>query len=370
RVAPAPTEASDDASSRSQVTLRDAGKLLCDIRDKSKDVILKTLKQAEMALSSSQQADPAVCTASADLCHALSSDALLRHSSTEVQLYTACCLCHLLKLHAPECPYDNATLKRVFLLFSQVLGGLADPASPLFSKHLLLLDTLHEFKCCVLAMDLDLDLPEVQRDEVLCTFISSLLSSINDSNEAQVFPSMLGMLCTFADQADLINLRLLEALLKPLLRPAPGAAGRLLVQLLGLKLAQLAPSIQDQMAESMAGRTEAGVFGTYCMELLYQVHCRVPRITTPLLPTLADVLATSADEARRGAATDVAARLLLLQEESLGAGAQAACPRLLDCLLARYSDTSAGIRGAMAARTPALAAAWRDDAGLAKRVTQ
>lgn len=27
-------------------------------------------------------------------------------------------------------------------------------------------------------MDLDLDLPEVQRDEVLCTFISSLLSSI------------------------------------------------------------------------------------------------------------------------------------------------------------------------------------------------
>lgn len=44
RVAPAPTEASDDASSRSQVTLRDAGKLLCDIRDKSKDVILKTLK--------------------------------------------------------------------------------------------------------------------------------------------------------------------------------------------------------------------------------------------------------------------------------------------------------------------------------------
>lgn len=39
-------------------------------------------QQAEMALSSSQQADPAVCTASADLCHALSSDALLRHSST------------------------------------------------------------------------------------------------------------------------------------------------------------------------------------------------------------------------------------------------------------------------------------------------
>lgn len=35
-------------------------------------------------------------------------------------------------------------MQRVFLLFSQVLGGLADPASPLFSKHLLLLDTLHE----------------------------------------------------------------------------------------------------------------------------------------------------------------------------------------------------------------------------------
>lgn len=34
--------------------------------------------------------------------------------------------------------------QRVFLLFSEVMGGLADPASPLFSKHLLLLDTLHE----------------------------------------------------------------------------------------------------------------------------------------------------------------------------------------------------------------------------------
>jgi sister-chromatid-cohesion protein PDS5 len=84
---------------------------------------------------------------------------VLFHSSKEVRSSLACCLADLLRLCAPDPPFDEGQLQTIFHFFLTVLtkpsGGLSKPNGPLFADGCMLLDNLTTTKSILLICDLE-----------------------------------------------------------------------------------------------------------------------------------------------------------------------------------------------------------------------
>ena len=87
----------------------------------------------------------------------LGSAKLLRHRDGDVKLLTACCLSDVLRIFAPESPYENETLKMVFELFISQLRGLHDDEGASFARYTYLVERLAMVKSFVLMLDLNFD---------------------------------------------------------------------------------------------------------------------------------------------------------------------------------------------------------------------
>lgn len=72
------------------------------------------------------------------------------HRDKTVRLLVACCLANVLRLYAPDPPYDAEDLGRVFNLFVQQLKGLSEPLGTYYSYHFYLVESLATVKSIVL----------------------------------------------------------------------------------------------------------------------------------------------------------------------------------------------------------------------------
>ncbi|KAJ1912535.1 Sister chromatid cohesion protein pds5 [Tieghemiomyces parasiticus] len=80
--------------------------------------------------------------------------ALLAHKEDGVRIRAACCLADVLRLYAPEAPYDDGQLRTLFEAFLQELGHLAQGDGPDFPLYFYLLESLSTVKSVVLVVDL------------------------------------------------------------------------------------------------------------------------------------------------------------------------------------------------------------------------
>jgi sister-chromatid-cohesion protein PDS5 len=85
----------------------------------------------------------------------LESKKLLRNTHKGIQAYTACCLADILRLYAPDAPYDDSTLLNIFKLFLQQFSNLDDPDSSLYPQYVYLLERVAEVKLIALLTDLN-----------------------------------------------------------------------------------------------------------------------------------------------------------------------------------------------------------------------
>ncbi|QPG73730.1 hypothetical protein FOA43_001043 [Brettanomyces nanus] len=79
---------------------------------------------------------------------------LLRHSNHGVQSYVACCLSDILRLYAPDAPYNATQLSDIFKLFFRQLKHLAQTDSGFYHLHVYLITRMVEVKAAVLLTDL------------------------------------------------------------------------------------------------------------------------------------------------------------------------------------------------------------------------
>ncbi|WFD34677.1 Sister chromatid cohesion protein pds5 [Malassezia cuniculi] len=82
--------------------------------------------------------------------------ALLDHRDASVRAYGACILADMLRLYAPNAPFQGKQLKRIFVLFVDVLaapGILATPSDPLHAQTVYLLESLSTVQSAVLIYD-------------------------------------------------------------------------------------------------------------------------------------------------------------------------------------------------------------------------
>ncbi|KAL1924376.1 uncharacterized protein VTP21DRAFT_7411 [Calcarisporiella thermophila] len=80
---------------------------------------------------------------------------LISHKDKRVRSLVACSLADLLRLYAPEAPYKETTLKRIFEFFFEILRDIRNPSNPNYENQLYLLESLSTVKSVVLIADLD-----------------------------------------------------------------------------------------------------------------------------------------------------------------------------------------------------------------------
>ena len=77
------------------------------------------------------------------------------HKDRGVKAYAACCLADILKLYAPEAPYNHDELRDIFqFFFQQLMTGLKGADSPYYDQYYYLLFSLSEVKSIVLICDI------------------------------------------------------------------------------------------------------------------------------------------------------------------------------------------------------------------------
>ncbi|KZT68344.1 hypothetical protein DAEQUDRAFT_812146 [Daedalea quercina L-15889] len=82
-------------------------------------------------------------------------DTILMHKDTGVKAYAACCIADLLRLYAPDAPYTQRELERIFSFFFQQLAlYLKGGDSPYYEEYFDLLESLSTVKSVVLVCDL------------------------------------------------------------------------------------------------------------------------------------------------------------------------------------------------------------------------
>ncbi|KAJ1920552.1 Sister chromatid cohesion protein pds5 [Mycoemilia scoparia] len=80
---------------------------------------------------------------------------LVGHNDPGIQAYVACCISDILRLYAPEAPYDESELKAIFTFFVRQLRHLKDTSSEYYTIYAYLLESLATVKCVALVAELD-----------------------------------------------------------------------------------------------------------------------------------------------------------------------------------------------------------------------
>ena len=323
---------------------------------------------------------------------------LLKHKSKNVRLLVACCLADVLRVYAPEAPYDVDELERVFSLFVEQLRGLENPDTPNFKRHFRLLEVLAAVKTFILCQELE------EPGAAIITDLFTLFFDIVSADHSQkVVRYMLDMMVSVLEEPDFpVSQELLDVILGSLLKfEAPSAAAaaasaaanpklragtKAVSSTGGTHLGSAAVSDEDRrpLPANTLGRrllqdaTDALTIhittffkrllqlgqksdtelAEHVFELIYQLNAHAPGTLYRVLPMLEEQLMVEDNDER----LHVVRQLIRLfhQPDSLVAVEQ---PRLWAAFLKRFTDKMPAIRAEIAANTkytlvyhPALAA--------------
>ncbi|KAF9135883.1 hypothetical protein BGW39_010698 [Mortierella sp. 14UC] len=115
--------------------------------------LLKKLKDLQTELKELEQ--ETVDTKSlSSVAKQLIDSSIVNHKDKGVRIYAACCIADMLRLYAPDAPYNNTQLKTIFGLFVNELRHIANVSSTYFSMYYYLLESLSVVKSIVLITDL------------------------------------------------------------------------------------------------------------------------------------------------------------------------------------------------------------------------
>ncbi|KAI8379771.1 armadillo-type protein [Radiomyces spectabilis] len=141
---------------------------------------------------------------SKDLVHAQ----LLKHKNATVKAITACCLADILRLFAPDAPYSEAQLKKIFELFIAQLQFIKSSDHRDFRYHFYLLESLSTVKSVIIIADLG------NSEELTLNFFMLFFNTINANQPRNVQMCMLDILVQLTEEAGPLSQDVIELLLE------------------------------------------------------------------------------------------------------------------------------------------------------------
>ena len=102
---------------------------------------------------SREQGSKCRCFRRRPVAQAIAQRGILRHKDPNIRLMAACSLADVMRLFAPDPPFDNDTIEEIFGLFIDQLSGLADTESSSYPKYFYLLESLAMVQTFLLLVD-------------------------------------------------------------------------------------------------------------------------------------------------------------------------------------------------------------------------
>ncbi|KAG2501809.1 hypothetical protein HYH03_000309 [Edaphochlamys debaryana] len=354
---------------------------------KGKDALVKLLKPLYAALEGLPQEVEMLGSAKESLPPLLLQHATAKQADKDVRLYGALCIVHVLRVYAPETPYDDEQLKATFQLVLDCCSRLGSSASGAFDLTRAMLQTFADIKLYYAMLDLDDERLPLRTFEVL------LQAARPENLEALQGPATIvlgGLLEDLDPLPQPISDTVLTALAAPHDSPYTPASQKLAAQLLGGRDSTLRSRMVQQVlgyvqAEVDGDAAAAAPFDTFA--LLQGLHTAAPLLLLPVLSELKAKLQQSEEGPRLGAAA-LLTRLLAAPPTGVEAGGGGVTdtgprptgslangsalgvvtgggatplvlqsPELLEELLRRFEDRSPAVRLAMLGHTAQLVAA-------------
>jgi sister chromatid cohesion protein PDS5 len=185
--------------------------------------------------------------------------AIIQHKDAKVKLTAACCLADVLRLVAPDVPYENTRLRSIFALFVEQLRGLERTDSASYTRCFQLLENLavvQIFLLCVpcgfhdVVADLFRLLLAVSKcvSRVLLSARAVLTRSCHcsPSHSHRVLSYMTDMIASLLQEYEVIPAELLDILFEQLL-PAQKRTESAALGLVKAALTRAAPGIANQL---------------------------------------------------------------------------------------------------------------------------
>ncbi|CAH8388942.1 unnamed protein product [Eruca vesicaria subsp. sativa] len=212
----------------------------------STDAIFDILNKVESLLLAVDQ-DPIVELKNAlkPSMQALVSVDLLRNPDSDVRVYVVSCLTEIMRITAPEAPYDDDQMKEVFEVTVEAFGKLADASCNSYKKAEAVLDTVAKVRSSLVMLDLECD------DLILEMFRQFLkIIRLTPDCPQPVLLSMEMIMVTVIDESEEVSMDLLEILLGPVKKQSldiSPVASRLVEKVLISCACKLQPDIMEAL---------------------------------------------------------------------------------------------------------------------------
>lgn len=235
---------------------------------------------------------------------------IIQNKDKDVKLQAACCLADIIRLFAPQAPYNEKQLEvriftlywgtkrgqRVFALFIEQLKGLEEVNSPSFARCFYLLERLSVVKAFVLLVDLS--------DELLVTLFKTLfqiasyvpypvypiLTFLSPEHSHKVITHMLDVMSSCIDECPQISQPLLDCILHPLL-PSAKAESPKAHQLASALVQRTSNRLQGPISQFLSDSLVSTKATTSDLKdeshtLLYELFVLSPGLLKDVLPNL------------------------------------------------------------------------------------
>ncbi|KAF9571866.1 hypothetical protein EC968_010594 [Mortierella alpina] len=168
--------------------------------------LLRKLKELHAELKTMEQ--DSVNTASlSSITKPLIESSIVNHKDKGVRIYAACCVADLLRLYAPDAPYNNTNLKVIFNLFVRELRHIVNATGPYYSMYYYLLESLSVVKSIVLITDLK------NADEIMVELFRNIFDDIRPQQAKNVQICMSELLQHIIDEAENLPQEIVDIIL-------------------------------------------------------------------------------------------------------------------------------------------------------------
>ncbi|KAH9941134.1 armadillo-type protein [Epithele typhae] len=177
------------------------------VKGVSTDALLKKLKQLHQELADMDQ-ESADISSLAPIRKDLINTSILLHKDRGVKAYTACCLADLLRLYAPDAPYNQNELRDIFqFFFRQLSTGLKGADSAYYNEYFHLLESLSTVKSVVLVCDLP------NGDELMVDIFRDFFGLVRRDLAKKIELFMADILIALIDECSALPSEVLEVIM-------------------------------------------------------------------------------------------------------------------------------------------------------------
>ncbi|KIZ01094.1 putative Sister chromatid cohesion like protein PDS5 [Monoraphidium neglectum] len=265
---------------------------------KSKDALIKGLKQLVSILESAPQDVEALGRGGDELPRTVAS--LLHHSDKDVKLYVAVCVVNMLRIWAPDTPFDDEpdNLEAALGVVLWVVNRLQNHAVPTFQLAISVLQVFCETKSYYLLTDSG-------RGDMELDWFRALLDCVTEANAESLELYVTEILCGMLEDDEMVSEAKVEALLSCLVPPAADespAAGAVARAVLRRREREVQPTLQRLLTRLLTSPLTAS------SGLWEQSYAVVAQALLPVVPHLSDELC-STDASKRLEAARLLGRL-------------------------------------------------------------